>query len=113
MREFIERCFARKLSRTDYERVLCWNMTVRADVRASLAAREVDASDVLAGLRKPVLVSHGRRDVTVLPAMAELILAQCPAARVSWYDDVAHGPFLEDAPRFNAELAAFVGTAAG
>jgi non-heme chloroperoxidase len=31
-----------------------------------------------------------------------------PHARISWYDDCGHSPFCEDAPRFNAELGAFV-----
>ncbi|MCB1746519.1 MAG: alpha/beta hydrolase [Gammaproteobacteria bacterium] len=113
MRVFIERCFAVKLSRRDYERVLCWNMTVRPDVRAALGAREVDNCDVLGELTCPVLVSHGRRDVTVLPAMAELILEHCPQAAPSWYDDVAHGPFMEDPLRFNAELGEFARRARG
>lgn len=107
MRRFIDQCFVAKLSRLDYERVLCWNMTARPDVRASLAARDVDGRDALAALSKPVLVTQGRRDITVLPAMAQHIKALHPAAQMSWYDDCAHGPFLEDAGRFNAELAAF------
>ncbi len=108
MRKFIEQCFAAKLSRFDYERVLCWNMTARPDVRASLAARDVDARDVLATLEVPALVTHGRADITVLPAMSELILAHCKTATASWYDDIAHGPFIEDSERFNRELAEFV-----
>ncbi len=108
MREFVERCFAQKLSRADYERALCWNMTVRPDVRAALGAREVDNRDVLAALTRPLLLSHGRRDVVVLPAMCEAALAACPHAQASWYDEVGHGPFIEDAARFNTELADFV-----
>ena len=111
MREFIERCFVLKLSRADYERVLCWNMTVRPDVRASLAARDVDGADALRRMTRPVLVTHGRKDETVLPAMAERILAECGTARASWYDESAHGPFIEEADRFNRELADFVRTA--
>ncbi len=113
MRRFVERCFAAKLSRSDYERVLCWNMTARPDVRASLAARDVDGRDALASLRVPALVTQGRADITVLPAMADYILAHCATATPSWYDDIAHGPFIEDAPRFNRELAQFVRAANG
>ncbi|MEQ8233529.1 MAG: alpha/beta hydrolase [Gammaproteobacteria bacterium] len=113
MREFVERCFAQKLSRADYERTLCWNMTVRPDVRAALGAREVDNIDVLAALECPLLLSHGRRDVVVLPAMTEMVLAACPHATASWYEDAGHGPFIEDAARFNAELADFVRLAHG
>jgi non-heme chloroperoxidase len=107
MREFIDRCFAVKLSRRAYERTLCSNMTVRPEIRAALAAREVAGDAIVAGISVPVLVSHGRRDVTVLPAMSELILAACPQAQASWYEDAAHGPFIEDSARFNRELAEF------
>jgi len=107
MREFIDRCFAVKLSRRTYERTLCSNMTVRPEVRAALAQRDLAADDVLAAIEVPVLVTHGHKDQTVLPAMSELILAQCRTATASWYADSAHGPFLEEAGRFNHELAAF------
>ena len=33
------------------------------------------------------------------------------AAKLSVYQGVGHSPFFEDAPRFNAELAAFVRSA--
>jgi pimeloyl-ACP methyl ester carboxylesterase len=35
-----------------------------------------------------------------------------PGAKLSVYEGVGHSPFYEDAARFNAELAAFVRTAA-
>ena len=56
----------------------------------------------------PVLVSQGRADTVVLPAMAEHVLATCPVAEASWYDGVGHTTFLEDPDRFNRELAALV-----
>ena len=34
--------------------------------------------------------------------------AAIPHARISWFDECGHSPFCEDAPRFNAELSAFV-----
>ena len=50
-------------------------------VRANLAAREIDDDDVLRALEVPLLVTHGRADSVVLPAMAEHILATCPPPR--------------------------------
>ena len=44
----------------------------------------------------PLLVTQGRADTVVLPAMAGHILATCPTAEPSWY---------EDPDRFNRELA--------
>jgi pimeloyl-ACP methyl ester carboxylesterase len=80
-------------------------MVVPATIRANLAAREIDCDDVLAALHVPLLVTHGRADTVVLPAMAEHVLAICPTAEASWYDGVGHIPHLEDPGRFNRELA--------
>jgi pimeloyl-ACP methyl ester carboxylesterase len=82
-------------------------MTVPARIRAGLAAREIDCDDVLGGLQVPLLVTQGRADTIVLPAMAEHIRAVCPTAEASWYDNAAHVPHLEDPERFNRELAEF------
>jgi non-heme chloroperoxidase len=105
VRGFVRTCLAKPLSARDFEAALCWNMAVPAFVRAGLAAREIDDDDVLGALQVPLLVSQGRADTVVLPAMAEHILATCPAAEASWYDGVGHAPHLEDPERFNRELA--------
>jgi pimeloyl-ACP methyl ester carboxylesterase len=89
----------------EVETLLCSGMAVPARIRANLAAREIDGDDVLRTLEVPLLVSQGRADTVVLPAMAEHILATCPAAEASWYDGVGHTAFLEDPERFNRELA--------
>jgi pimeloyl-ACP methyl ester carboxylesterase len=88
------------------ESLLCSAMAVPARIRAHLMAREIDGDDVLAALESPVLVTQGRADTGVLPAMAEHILATCPAAEPSWYDGAGHTPHLEEPARFNRELAA-------
>ena len=81
-------------------------MTVPAEVREALRARELDVMDVYAATMVPMLVSHGRDDAIVLPAMAQELLERCPAATASWYDGVGHAPFWEAADRFDSELAA-------
>jgi pimeloyl-ACP methyl ester carboxylesterase len=106
MRAFVRACLAKPLSADDFETALCWNVVVPARVRAALAAREIDDDDVLRALRVPVLVTQGREDTVVLPAMAEHVLATCPTAEASWYDGVGHAPHLEEPERFNDELAA-------
>jgi len=108
MIEFIDHCFAVKMSRRDYERVLCFNMTARPDVRAAMVARDIDVETPLRAYRGPLLVSHGRKDTMVLPATVTLVSELCPQAQVSWYDEAAHGPFFEAPEKFNRELAAFV-----
>jgi non-heme chloroperoxidase len=105
MRGLVRAFPSKPLPPDDVETLLCASMTVPARVRANLAAREIDGDDVLRTLGMPLLVSQGRADTIVLPAMAEHILATCPTAEPSWYDGVGHTPHLEDPERFNRELA--------
>ncbi len=106
MRGFVRACLAKPVAAEDFETALCWNMAVAPQVRASLGARDIDDDDVLRDLGVPLLVTQGRSDTVVLPAMAEHILATCPTAEASWYDGVGHVPHLEEPGRFNRELAA-------
>ena len=105
MRSFVRACIVKPVPDDDLETAVCWNVMVPAAIRAHLAAREIDCDDVLGTLEVPVLVTHGRADSVVLPAMAEHVLAACPTAEASWYDGVGHVPHLEEPERFNHELA--------
>ena len=107
MRTFVRACVVKPVSDDDLETAMCWNVVVPAAIRANLGAREIDCDDVLRTIDVPMLVTQGRADSVVLPAMAEHILATCPTAEASWYDGVGHMPHLEDSARFNRELAAF------
>jgi non-heme chloroperoxidase len=106
MRAFLRACVVKPLAADDFETALCWNIVVPARIRASLAARNIDYDDVLRTLEVPLLVTHGRADTVVLPAMAEHVLATCATAEASWYDGVGHVPHMEEPERFNGELAA-------
>jgi pimeloyl-ACP methyl ester carboxylesterase len=108
IRRFLRRCTARPLDDQLWSTALCWNMVVPPEVRGALIARAIDSDDVLARLSVPVLVTHGREDAIVLPSMADHTLEHCETAVPSWYEGVGQMPFLEDAGRFNRELAAFV-----
>jgi non-heme chloroperoxidase len=112
MRSFVRACLVRPVPDDDLETAVCWNVVVPATVRAHLAAREIDCDDVLRTLEVPLLVTQGRADTVVLPAMAEHVLATCPTAEASWYDGVGHAPHLEEPGRFNRELAALTRRAA-
>ena len=106
MRALVKGWPAKPYPPEEVEALLCSAMVVPARIRANLAARQIDGDDVLRTLGVPLLVSHGRADTVVLPAMAEHVLATCPAAEASWYEGVGHTAFLEDPERFNRELAA-------
>jgi non-heme chloroperoxidase len=105
MRSFVKVCAAKPLAAEDFETALSWNIAVPAQIRANLAAREIDCDDVLGSLEVPLLVTQGRADTVVLPAMAEHVLAICPTAEASWYDGIGHLPHMEEPARFNRELA--------
>jgi non-heme chloroperoxidase len=104
IQRFLRACTARPLSAEDWSTALCWNMVVPPEIRGALFAREIDADDVLSRLSIPVVVTHGRADMIVLPAMSEHVLDVCETARASWYDGIGHLPFVEDPARFDREL---------
>jgi pimeloyl-ACP methyl ester carboxylesterase len=80
-------------------------MRVPAAVRRAIAGWSTAAPLTVT---VPVLITHGRQDTVVLPAAAEMTASTIAHARLSWFDDCGHSPFVEDAARFNDELAAFV-----
>jgi len=76
-------------------------------VRQALLSRTLEYDGLLAGLRTPVLITHGREDEVILPAAAEHHAGIIPTAQTSYYPGIGHAPFLEDPARFNAELRSF------
>ena len=86
-------------------------MVEKPSVRGAMIQRELDCASELEGITVPVLVTHGRSDTVILPAMADYILRHCKSAQASWYDGVGHAPFLEEPLRFNTELKDFAGNA--
>lgn len=107
-RAFLRACFERQPDPDDFETMLAFNMIVPPKVRAAILDRQREVTDALDTIRVPVLVTFGREDQIILEAMALHVAARVKHARVSLYDNIGHSPFWEDAPRFNAELAAFV-----
>lgn len=113
IRGLLRACVAKPIDRDDFEVMLAHNMVVHPQVRGFLLQRELDFTPVVEGIKVPVLATHGRSDIVVLPAMTEHILEHCDGARVSWFDDVGHAPFIEEPERFNRELIAFAERANG
>lgn len=111
---FLRACCHVPMTPQDFAQALAYNMLAPVAVRDAIRAWPVDPEATMAALRAvrvPTLITHGRRDQVVLPAVAELAAATIPGAALSWYDDCGHSPFWEDTPRFNRELAAFVAAA--
>jgi non-heme chloroperoxidase len=107
IRRFLRACIVKPISQDDFEEILAFNMVVKPSVRGAMTQRELDFAPLLEGITVPVLVTHGRSDTVVLPAMADFILKHCKTAEASWFDGVGHAPFLEDPLRFNTELKHF------
>jgi non-heme chloroperoxidase len=107
IRRFLRACIVKPVSQDDFEEILAFNIVVKPNVRRALLQRELDFGSLLEEITVPVLVTHGRSDTVVLPAMAEYILSHCKTAEASWYEGVGHAPFLEETLRFNTELKRF------
>jgi non-heme chloroperoxidase len=107
-RVFLHGCFSKQPSADDFETMLAFNMMVPPKVRAGLSGRPLDATEIMAKLAIPVLVSHGAEDKNAKVETAKYTASVIPGAKLSVYDGIGHSPFYEDAPRFNSELAALV-----
>ena len=108
---FLDGCYGKKPPEADFRRALAYNMKVPPRCAGRSPAGRPIATQTIDALRKvqvPTLITHGREDAVVLPAAADMTAAAIPHARQSWFDGCGHSPFCEDAPRFNAELLAFV-----
>lgn len=68
---------------------------------------EVDHRDALSTIEIPSLVLHGRQDTKNRYDGGVMLAEQLPQAELVTFEDCAHCPPLEDAPRFNEVLAAF------
>jgi non-heme chloroperoxidase len=107
-RVFLHGCFSKQPTPDEFETMLSFNMMVPPKVRLGLANRPLDIDDILRNLKLPVLVTHGSEDKNSNLITAEYTAKMIPGAKLSVYQGIGHSPFFEDAPRFNAELAAFV-----
>ena len=105
IRRFLQQCFEVEPTPECFEETLLFNAVVPASVRGFLAQRDIDNTDVLESLTVPVLITQGAKDIVVTPKSAEHIERHCSTARLSMYKDIGHVPFVEDAERFNQELA--------
>jgi pimeloyl-ACP methyl ester carboxylesterase len=56
----------------------------------------------------PALILWGRLDPVAVPAIAEALAAETPAARLVWMEDLGHYPQLEDPERVVREVERFL-----
>lgn len=101
--------FARDRS-DDWEIAFGSAMMVPPQIRIAMFSRLLDNDDVLASIRVPTLVVHGRNDRIVQLSAAQHTAKMVPHATLLVYPGVGHAPHLEVATRFNRDLADFVGS---
>ncbi len=82
-------------------------MSVPPYVRHGLFSRSVDNHDLLATIRKPVLITHGARDAVVNLSVVEQHKSAIPHAEVDVVPNAGHGVFRDDPVAFNERLRAF------
>jgi non-heme chloroperoxidase len=107
LQSLIDLCCAQPLARAEMSLMLGFNVLVPPHVRQALFARTIDNDDVMATLRKPVLLVHGNEDAAVQPLATEQHHALIPHAQVQLIPGIGHAPFWEDPRGFNDTMRRF------
>ena len=107
LESLLRMCFAREPSSTDLYTMLGYNAAVPPVVRQALFSRVLDNDDLLATIRKPVLITHGAADAIVRPSVVDQHRASIRHAEVDIMPQAGHAPFWDDADAFNHRLGAF------
>jgi len=107
LESLVRLCFAREPAADELYMMLGYNVSVPPGVRQALFSRAFDNDDVMASIRKPVLILHGAEDAVVDPGVVEQHKAAMPHAQVQLMQHDGHAPFWDDAPAFNQRLRAF------
>lgn len=90
------------------QRIFGLSLATPPAVRQKLLTRRVDNDETLRGLSVPALVIHGEHDGVVLPSAGQANAEMIPGGRYVGFTESAHAPFLEETPKFLAELDGFV-----
>lgn len=97
-------CFAQEPTAADFYAMLGFNVSVPARVRQALFSRAFDNDDLLATLRKPLLVTHGAADRIVRQDVVDEIAAVAPHAQRDIVPNAGHAPFWDNPAAFNKRL---------
>ena len=107
LQAFIRMCVYAEPTLADFYFFLGYNTIVPPNVRQGLFSRTLNNDDLLPRIQRPVLITHGEEDALVLLEAPRQHAAAMPHAQMSWYPQVGHAPFWENATRFNRELREF------
>ncbi|NCI16837.1 alpha/beta hydrolase [Cronobacter muytjensii] len=108
-REFLRLCFYQQPDRDTFERLLANAAMASWIMQRNVPQIMVPAEKALSAARVPLLFIYGQHDALVNPqASLKRAKALNPRIQSEWYARSGHAPFIEEAARFNARLAAFV-----
>ncbi|MDC6110770.1 alpha/beta fold hydrolase [Serratia rubidaea] len=107
-RAFLRLCFYQQPDRETFERLLANAALAAWPMQRAVPTMTIPLVQGLKNARVPLLFIYGRHDALVNP-QAALARARSVNPRIESqiYDDSGHAPFIEEAPRFNRQLAAF------
>jgi pimeloyl-ACP methyl ester carboxylesterase len=108
VRTFLGLCFQTKPDTATFERLLSNAAMASWIMTKATPSMTVSVAEGLPKARVPVLLLYGGKDrlVNVQPTIARAKTLDS-AIRVKIYANSGHAPFLEEAPRFNRDLADF------
>jgi pimeloyl-ACP methyl ester carboxylesterase len=107
LEKLLRLCFAHEPTAAELYCMLGYNASVPPFVRQALFSRVVDNDDLLPTIRRPVLITHGARDAIVRRDAVDQHRTGIGHAQVDVVPSAGHASFWDDAPSFNARLAAF------
>lgn len=113
-RAFLALCFQTPPDPVTFQRLLANAALAAPQMQAAVPSMTIAAQTGLGGMRKPLLLIYGARDALVQagPSM-DRAKGLNPRLRSAVYADSGHAPFVEEAERFNRDLATFIDAATG
>jgi len=109
VRDFLRLCFHTQPDAPTFERLLANAAMASWDMQRAVMSISVEAVEGLGKANVPVLLLYGERDALVQARPAINRARQLnPRVQSKLYAESGHAPFLEEANRFNGDLAAFV-----
>jgi non-heme chloroperoxidase len=107
LESLLRMCFVEEPSAAELFLMLGYNLSVPPYVRQALFSRSFNNDELLSGIRKPVLITHGADDAIVRPVVVDQHKASLTHAQIHMMANAGHAPFWDDAAGFNRRLRAF------
>ncbi len=108
-RDFIQLCFATPPDALTFQRLLANAAMASENMQNAVHEMSLDAKKGLGAMDKPLLLIYGEADALVQARPSfNRAKALNPGVSGKFYAQSGHAPFLEEADRFNRDLANFV-----